>query len=271
MLGRVATMLSTLVLFVFFINLSTAIDSNNIVKTAKEDIKQWKDSVKSLFSDKRSSYFFQVPNKKAIVDNYSRIYPKMKRNEKRRELIKLGRIAFYLRLAKDFLTDPRNKRHGNTYVNFPKPFLKNLDQLLEPSCTYNFKKCSDVAVDVISNTYWFKTAFFNFTGISGVFKKAETDIDKKARLSEQKVTQSLFRIYRQPFKDLEHQFEFSSTLSYYFCWFTMLQLPILAHIPYCDFTESWNSGFAGENIMMIDSWKMIDTLDEEPFRCAKYR
>lgn len=240
----------------------------DIIETAKDEIKKWRDQAKEMYQNKRSSYFFREPDKIKVIQNYVKVYSKFGKIEKREERIKLGRIAFYLRLAKDYLVDPRKRTSGNTYSSFPVPFLKNFDPVLEEACSTDFRNCTDSAIKIIDNTYWFSTAFFGIKETK--LEPATNDSDKVKRLLWKNISEKEFRGYRTPFKDLEHQFIFTSTLSYYFCWFTMLRLSIISFLPYCDYTTEWFSGFADKNIM-LESWNFVDVMDDVPFRCAQFR
>lgn len=53
----------------------------------------------------------------------------------------------------------------------------------------------------------------------------------------------VFSIHLEPFANSADRFEYVMTTAYYLCWFSMLELPVLAHLPYCELTDKWHMTF----------------------------
>jgi len=62
-----------------------------------------------------------------------------------------------------------------------------------------------------------------------------------------KVNRRDFYLHSEPFMTHYDRYAFAVTLSYYFCWYSMLRLSILQHLPYCGYTEKIHTSFIIDN------------------------
>ncbi|CDW52888.1 EGF CA domain containing protein [Trichuris trichiura] len=234
-----------------------------MTSTIQEKImKAWK---KNRETWKRTHTFKSGPLAEQIRQDYDETSKIMKISTVKQIIAQTGRTAFFVRFFKRIAKDTRTNSSIPRHM-FPKPALDNLHFMLEPHCRRSFFACVKVINSVFDLSYY---------GNPDIF--AEEDQVQKWR--------SLVHIHTpllmKPFNDMEEYFRFGMTASYFMCWMTLLQLPLLRYLPYCSFDHKWFIGFTkgfhvhvknyfNTSVKLDDNDFGMDYLDEVPFRCALF-
>ncbi|KRY65385.1 Epidermal growth factor-like protein 6, partial [Trichinella pseudospiralis] len=228
---------------------------NRVLKTWKKSRGAWKLAQKG--------FRFVAPVSYRIKYDYTQYNLRMSRDDTTRVLCELGRAAFYIRIFKIHGKDTRREVKPVPLSSFPDPPLMHVHPVLQDPCTTSFFACVATIAKAFDHSQF-----------------ANPEMFTKAHSSESKRWQEVDQLddssYFPPMADMDDYFVFGTSAMYFMCWMTMLQLPLLRHLPYCSYTDKWFIGFNKHfysyiypNIK-INSTYLIDFLDEEPFRCALF-
>ncbi|XP_017774912.1 PREDICTED: uncharacterized protein LOC108561476 [Nicrophorus vespilloides] len=179
-------------------------------------------------------------------------------------------IAYCLRSHKFNEYDRRYEKDNRTakrtyYAGFPRPPLRTLHWEVQKYCEGSFLNCveylwktvreadlkrSDDTSVIIYEQKWKPLA--NALQIASVEMECKKFKEKDERLGN-------------PFQGPLERFQWRTTASYYMCWYTMNEVPDLAHLnEACDNFASCLDPLYGANNADFRA------ADEKPFHCSKY-
>ncbi|VDP15176.1 unnamed protein product [Soboliphyme baturini] len=229
----------------------------------KDALTRWRSGNK-VWEEKSYRFGAPPPNIDEVLSTYHKEYEqKTTDDEKQVLLAHLGRIAFYMRLYKLYTMDTRTAT-PIPLSSFPQPPLSALYENIAKPCRQGFLTCIKALYSKIITADFFDSGFF----VSGRNVTLWRRVDNLPDIN-----------YYRPFANADEYFEFSTTASYFLCWYTMLGLPVLRHLPYCGYSDKWFIGFndyfaayVTHKLLLTERMKVtavIDELDPEPFRCAR--
>ncbi|KRZ87680.1 Nephronectin [Trichinella sp. T8] len=228
---------------------------NRVLKTWKKSRGAWKLAQKG--------FRFVAPVSYRIKYDYAQYNLRMNRDDRIKVLCELGRAAFYIRIFKIHGKDTRREVKPIPLSSFPDPPLMHVHPVLQDPCTTSFFACVATIAKAFDHSQFANPEMF-------------TEAHSSKSNYWQEVHQLDDTSYFPPMADMDDYFVFGTSAMYFMCWMTMLQLPLLRHLPYCSYTDKWFIGFNKhfysyiEPSVKVNSTYLIDFLDEEPFRCALF-
>uniref|UniRef100_A0A5S6QV94 EGF-like domain-containing protein n=1 Tax=Trichuris muris TaxID=70415 RepID=A0A5S6QV94_TRIMR len=200
-----------------------------------------------------------------IRQDYGETLVEQTTEEKKQVMAYVGRVAFFVRQFRKHAKDTRNNS-SIPLDRFPMPPLERMHFMLEPHCRRSFFACVKVINAIVDLTF---------------YGNPQVYAEKKTLTKWRKLSGMHQSILLKPFIDMDEYFKFGMTASYFMCWMTLLQLPLLKHLPYCNVKDRWfvgytkefytyTSGIFARNVTMDKKLFAVDYLDQEPFRCALY-
>ncbi|KRZ66855.1 Nephronectin [Trichinella papuae] len=228
---------------------------NRVLKTWKKSRGMWKLAQKG--------FRFVAPVSYRIKYDYAQYNLRMSRDDIIRVLCELGRAAFYIRIFKIHGKDTRREVKPIPLSSFPDPPLMHVHPVLQDPCTTSFFACVATIAKAFDHSQFANPEMFT---------KAHSSVSERWQEVDQLDDSSYF----PPMADMDDYFVFGTSAMYFMCWMTMLQLPLLRHLPYCSHTDKWFIGFNKhfysyiQPSAKVNSTYLIDFLDEEPFRCALF-
>ncbi|KRZ02519.1 Nephronectin [Trichinella zimbabwensis] len=228
---------------------------NRVLKTWKKSRGAWKLAQKG--------FRFVAPVSYRIKYDYAQYNLRMSRDDMIRVLCELGRAAFYIRIFKIHGKDTRREVKPIPLSSFPDPPLMHVHPVLQDPCTTSFFACVATIAKAFDHSQFANPEMFT---------KAHSSVSERWQEVDQLDDSSYF----PPMADMDDYFVFGTSAMYFMCWMTMLQLPLLRHLPYCSYTDKWFIGFNKhfysyiQPSAKVNSTYLIDFLDEEPFRCALF-
>ncbi|KRX77185.1 Nephronectin, partial [Trichinella sp. T6] len=228
---------------------------NRVLKTWKKSRGAWKLAQKG--------FRFVAPVSYRIKYDYAQYNLRMNRDDKIKVLCELGRAAFYIRIFKIHGKDTRREVKPIPLSSFPDPPLMHVHPVLQDPCTTSFFACVATIAKAFDHSQFANPEMF-------------TEAHSSKSNYWQEVHQLDDSSYFPPMADMDDYFVFGTSAMYFMCWMTMLQLPLLRHLPYCSYTDKWFIGFNKhfysyiKPSVKVNSTYLIDFLDEEPFRCALF-
>ncbi|KFD62242.1 hypothetical protein M514_10500 [Trichuris suis] len=225
-------------------------------------MKAWK---KNREAWKRTHTFKRGPLAEQIRQDYDETMKEATKPYMKQIMAQAGRAAFYVRFFKKIARDTRTNSSIPTHT-FPTPPLDNLHFTLEPHCRRSFFACVKVINSVFDLSYY---------GNPDIFAE-------KSAIEQWRWLHNIHKsLLLKPFTDMEEYFRFGLTASYFMCWMTLLQLPLLRYLPYCTVEGRWfigyTKGFAvhvkrhfNRSVRLDEDVFAMDYLDDKPFRCALF-
>uniref|UniRef100_A0A915IPE0 Uncharacterized protein n=1 Tax=Romanomermis culicivorax TaxID=13658 RepID=A0A915IPE0_ROMCU len=231
-------------------------------KGPKRKFNALKDAGKSFLPKLGPLYNFDNPDKRMILEAHKLdVYDK-------EDPAKIGRLAFYVRVAKKYLVDRITQVRGFAISKYPQPMLRDLNPQLVLPCSSSLKRCIEASYQVLKSTFWFGPTFFGLDTVDDQGRPVPTPPNRHVWAN---VTLSAFESYgRYPFDEYEDFRRFLITVSYFFCWYTMLDLAPMRELPYCSQTDRWFSAYAGLGVVKQWDWIKVEDYDTVPFRCARF-